>query len=91
MLKRLAAALSCTALALGGAVAIAPTAQASPQSCYYYVLEQYPGADEEVAERACRIGGEGGEKNVRACYFKLREDNVPAVVAHEACRRAARG
>ncbi|KOT91299.1 hypothetical protein ADK86_23275 [Streptomyces sp. NRRL F-5755] len=91
MLKRLAAALSCTALALGGAVAIAPTAQATPQSCYYYVLEQYPGADEEVAERACRIGGRGGTENFRACYFELRRDHVPAVVAGEACRRAARG
>ncbi|KAA6220934.1 hypothetical protein CP973_02080 [Streptomyces albofaciens JCM 4342] len=91
MLKRLAAALGCITLAFGGAVAIAPTAQATPQSCYYYVLEQYPGADEEVAERACRVGGQGGRENFRACYFELRKDHVPAVVAGEACRRAARG
>ncbi|WP_030662807.1 hypothetical protein [Streptomyces rimosus] len=91
MPKRLAATLSCLALALGGAAAIAPAAQATPQSCFYYVLEQRPGTDEDVAERACRIGGRGGPENFRACYAELRRDYVPAVVAGEACRRAARG
>ncbi|MFI0257535.1 hypothetical protein ACH4OW_00625 [Streptomyces sp. NPDC017056] len=90
MLKRLAAALGCLSLALGGAMAIAPTAQATPQACYYYVLEQHPGANEEVAERACRIGGKGGTEHFRACYAELRRDYVPALVAGEACRRAAR-
>ncbi|MEU7223827.1 hypothetical protein [Streptomyces chrestomyceticus] len=89
MPKRLAAALSCLALALGGAVAMAPAAQATPQACYYYVLEQHPGANEEVAERACRIGGKGGEENFRACYLDLRRDYVPPVVARDACRRAS--
>lgn len=88
MPKRLAAALSCLALALGGAVVMAPAAQATPQACYYYVLEQHPGANEEVAERACRIGGKGGEQNFRACYLELRRDYVPPVVARDACRRA---
>ncbi|MEV5599514.1 hypothetical protein [Streptomyces sp. NPDC052496] len=90
MPKRLAAALSCLTLALGGAVAMAPAAQATPQACYYYVLEQHPGADEEVTERACRIGGKGGTENFHACYAELRRDYVPAVVAGEACRRAPR-
>ncbi|OKI02575.1 hypothetical protein A6A06_16310 [Streptomyces sp. CB02923] len=90
MPKRLAAVLSCLALALGGAVAAAPAAQATPQACFFYVLEQHPGADEEVAERACRIGGKSGTENFRACYAELRQDYVPAVVAGEACRRAAR-
>ncbi len=38
---------------------MAPAAQATPQACYYYVLEQHPGANEEVAERACRPGPAG--------------------------------
>ncbi|WP_189302979.1 hypothetical protein [Streptomyces albospinus] len=89
LVPRLAAALSGLALALGGAVAAAPAAHATPQACFYGLLEQHPGADEEVAERACLRGAEGGHENLRACYFELRRDDVPAVIAYEACRRAA--
>jgi hypothetical protein len=89
MSKRLAAALGCLVLALGGAVAVAPAAQATPQACFHTVLEQHPGADPEVVERACLIGAEGGPEGVRACYTELRRDYVPAVIAFEACRRAA--
>ncbi|GGU75496.1 hypothetical protein GCM10010211_46760 [Streptomyces albospinus] len=42
-----------------------------------------------MAERACLRGAEGGHENLRACYFELRRDDVPAVIAYEACRRAA--
>ncbi|MER7988599.1 hypothetical protein ABTY53_23855 [Streptomyces noursei] len=86
---RLAAALSGLALALGGAVALAPAAHATPQACFYTVLEQHPEAHPEVVERACLLGAEGGPEGVRACYTELRRDYVPAVVAFEACRRAA--
>ncbi|MFD7668380.1 hypothetical protein [Streptomyces sp. NPDC059788] len=90
MSKRLATVLSCFALALGGAVTAAPAAQATPQACFYYVLEQHPQAATEVVERACRTGAKGGQESFRACYTELRRDYVPAVVAGEACRRAAR-
>ncbi len=87
---RLVAALSGLALALGGAVAVAPAAHASPQSCYYYVLEQHHAANPQVVQRACLTGAEGTEESRRACYFDLRRDYVPAQVAHEGCLRAAR-
>ncbi|BDM68856.1 hypothetical protein HEK616_23430 [Streptomyces nigrescens] len=89
LVPRLAAALSGLALALGGVVAVAPAAHATPQACFYTVLEQHPGANPEVVERACHLGAEGGPEAARACYFELRRDYVPAVVAFEACRRAA--
>lgn len=89
LVPRLAAALSGLALALGGVVAVAPVAHATPQACFYTVLEQHPEADPEVVEGACLLGAEGTPEAVRACYFELRRDFVPAVIAFEACRRAA--
>ncbi|MFD8549722.1 hypothetical protein [Streptomyces sp. NPDC059649] len=88
---RLAAALSGLALALGGVVAAAPAAHATPQACFYTVLEQHPGANPEVVERACLIGAGGTPEALRACYFELRRDYVPAMIAYEACRRAPEG
>ncbi|MER6305723.1 hypothetical protein [Streptomyces sp. NPDC001657] len=88
LVPRLAAALSGLALTLGGVVAVAPAAHATPQACFYHVLAQHPGADPEVVERACLTGAEGTPEAVRACYVELRQDYVPAVVAFEACRRA---
>ncbi|MFF5437849.1 hypothetical protein [Streptomyces achromogenes] len=85
---RLAAALSGLVLALGGAVAAAPAAHASPQACFYTVLEQHPQANPEVVERACLTGALGTEEAIRSCYTQLRRDYVPAVIAMEACRRA---
>ncbi|MFF2808751.1 hypothetical protein ACFVT2_16545 [Streptomyces sp. NPDC058000] len=86
---RLTAALSGLALALGGVVALAPAAHATPQACFYTVLEKHPEASPEVVEQACQLGAEGGQESFRACYFELRQDYVPATVAAEACRRAA--
>ncbi|MFE6689341.1 hypothetical protein ACFVFQ_23055 [Streptomyces sp. NPDC057743] len=91
LVPRLTAALSGLALALGGVVALAPAAHATPQTCFYTVLEQHPEANPEVVERACTnvaaaLGAPGG---LRACYTELRRDYVPAVLAFEACRRAA--
>jgi hypothetical protein len=85
---RLAAALSGLVLALGGAVAAAPAAHASPQSCFYTVLQQHPQANPEVVERACLTGAAGTEEAIRSCYTQLRREYVPAVIAFEACRRA---
>ncbi|PNE41198.1 hypothetical protein [Streptomyces noursei] len=89
LIPRLTAALSGLALALGGVVALAPAAHATPQACFYTILEQHPGANPEVAEGACLLGAEGGPAGVRACYAELRRDYVPAVIALGACRRAA--
>ncbi|MEU9121494.1 hypothetical protein AB0C96_16835 [Streptomyces sp. NPDC048506] len=88
LIPRLAAAVTGLALVLGGVVAAAPAADASPLGCFYHVLEQHPGADPELVEQACRSGEEGGPENFRMCYFQLRQEYVPAVVAAEACRRA---
>ncbi|MGG2464978.1 hypothetical protein ACO0M4_35365 [Streptomyces sp. RGM 3693] len=68
---------------------LAPAAHATPQACFYTVLEQHPEANPEVVERACLRGAEGGPEGVRACYVELRRDYVPAVIAYEACHRAA--
>ncbi|MFK0295657.1 hypothetical protein ACIQU6_35035 [Streptomyces sp. NPDC090442] len=89
LVPRLTAALSGLVLALGGVVALAPAAHASPQACYYAVLEQHPDADREVAERACLMVEEGAPESLHACYFELREGSVPAQIAYAACRRAA--
>ncbi|MFG3257296.1 hypothetical protein [Streptomyces sp. NPDC048172] len=89
MLKRLAVVLSGLALALGGAVTLAPAVQATPQGCFYHVLERHPGADTAVVERACLLGAEGSPEAVQACYFEMRKDYIPAQLAHEACRRAS--
>ncbi|MFH8336502.1 hypothetical protein [Streptomyces sp. AM6-12] len=89
MLKRLAAAVGGLALALSGAVAAAPAAHATPQGCVYQVLEQYPGANPAVVEHACLAAADGSPDGVRACYFELRRDYVPAQLALEACRRAS--
>ncbi|WP_258565238.1 hypothetical protein [Streptomyces sp. WELS2] len=88
VLVRLAAALSGLVLALGGAVAAAPAAHASPQACFCTVLERHPQADPEVAEHACLTGAPGTEEALRSCYGQLRRDHVPAVIAFGACRRA---
>ncbi|MFJ9618616.1 hypothetical protein [Streptomyces noursei] len=88
LIPRLTAALSGLVLALGGVVALAPAAHASPHACFSTVLEHHPVANEEVVERACLLGEEGGAESVRACYFELRQEYVPAVLAYEACRRA---
>ncbi|MGW2166853.1 hypothetical protein ACWCPE_23360 [Streptomyces nondiastaticus] len=85
---RLVAALSGLALALGGAVALAPAASATPQGCYYYVLENKPDADTAIVEDACLLGEPGGQVAFTACYTALRADSVPAAIAAEACRRA---
>nr|AUV64109.1 dihydroorotate dehydrogenase [Streptomyces citricolor] len=84
------AAVSCgLALALGGVVAVAPVADASPQRCFYYVLENVPDANPETVEAACKAGAPGGENAFLACYKLLRKDYVPAVIAANGCRRAA--
>ncbi|MFJ8623434.1 hypothetical protein ACIRD3_11390 [Kitasatospora sp. NPDC093550] len=88
LVRRVAAAGCTLALALGGVVALAPTASATPQGCYYYVMEKHPGADTLVVEDACTLGAAGGEEAFRACYRLLRDDYVPAVIAAEGCRRA---
>ncbi|MFJ5678121.1 hypothetical protein [Streptomyces sp. NPDC093097] len=88
LVPRLTAALSGLALALGGVVAIAPAAHASPQACYDTVLERHPQADPRVVEHACLTGARGTEDALRACYYELRADYVPAMIAYEACRRA---
>ncbi|MFB7636753.1 hypothetical protein ACFC0M_38215 [Streptomyces sp. NPDC056149] len=90
LVPRLAAALSGLALALGGVTALAPAAHASPQSCFYHVLQQNPSAIPELLERACLIGASGTPEGLRGCYAELRKDWVPAALAFEACRHAAR-
>ncbi|MYW03045.1 hypothetical protein [Streptomyces sp. SID3343] len=85
---RLAAVGGGIALALGGLVAVAPTADASAQDCYFYLLENHPGIDPAAAEGACVVSAEGGVVNRNACYGALREFYVPATIALEACRRA---
>ncbi|MFD5564901.1 hypothetical protein [Kitasatospora griseola] len=90
LVRRIAATGCPLALALGGVVAAAPTASASPVGCYYRVLEQVPDADHELVEDACKTGASGEEGAFKACYRILREDYVPAVIAAEACRDAAK-
>lgn len=85
---RLTAALSGLALALGGVVAAAPAVHATPQNCFYYVLEQHPDADPEVVERGCLLGAKGTKESHRACYTELRRAYVPAKIAFDGCRRA---
>ncbi|MFJ4092883.1 hypothetical protein ACIPYS_14980 [Kitasatospora sp. NPDC089913] len=77
------------ALALGGVVAPAPAAHATPPGCFYYVLEHAPDTDQQLIEEACLTGGPGGEAASRACYRKLRDDRVPTVIAADGCRMAA--
>ncbi|MQY15811.1 hypothetical protein SRB5_60020 [Streptomyces sp. RB5] len=93
MFKRVIAAAGGIALALagalGGAVATAPAASASPMSCFFRVLESNPEADLDLVEAACLVGSVGGPEAVHLCYSELRGLYVPAVVAMEACRAAA--
>ncbi|MFB7911943.1 hypothetical protein ACFC1T_36470 [Kitasatospora sp. NPDC056076] len=89
LVRRVAAAGCTLALALGGVVALAPAASATPQGCFYYVLENKPDADAQVAEDACLLGAAGGQQAFQSCYHLLREDYVPAVIAGNACRKAA--
>ncbi|MFE2412901.1 hypothetical protein ACFXDE_31640 [Kitasatospora sp. NPDC059408] len=89
LVRRIAAAATGLTLALGGVVALAPAASATAQGCFYYVLENKPDADAQIAEDACLIGAAGGQAAFQNCYHLLREDYVPAVIAGNACRRAA--
>ncbi|MGW4795005.1 hypothetical protein ACWEPC_21595 [Nonomuraea sp. NPDC004297] len=88
MIKHLVAAAGGLALALGGVAATAPAASATPQACFYHVLESHPGANERVVEHACRTAAAGTPESIRACYFELRKDYVPAEIALPACRRS---
>ncbi|MFD7641666.1 hypothetical protein ACFV4P_13530 [Kitasatospora sp. NPDC059795] len=78
------------ALALGGAVALAPAAGATPHTCFYRVLEAAPDVDTELVKDACELGSEGDEGGFRLCYRLLRDDYVPAAAAADACRSAVR-
>ncbi|MFF0414307.1 hypothetical protein ACFYUY_28185 [Kitasatospora sp. NPDC004745] len=89
--RRIVAASAGLTLALGGAVALAPAASATPQGCFYYVLENKPDADAQIAEDACLVGAAGGQTAFQQWYHLLRGDYVPAVLAGNACRRAAQG
>ncbi|WP_172383337.1 hypothetical protein [Streptomyces sp. MNP-20] len=89
MLKRLAAVVGGLALALGGAVAAAPAVNATPQGCFYQVLEQHPEVDADVVAHACLTAADGSSESVRACYAELRREFVPAQLALEACRRSS--
>ncbi|WP_229929140.1 hypothetical protein [Kitasatospora xanthocidica] len=89
LVRRVASVGCALALALGGAVALAPAASATPQGCFYYVLEHKPDADTQVTQDACEIGAAGGKEAFQSCYHLLREDYVPAVIAGNACRKAA--
>ncbi|MFJ8475661.1 hypothetical protein [Kitasatospora sp. NPDC094011] len=89
LVRRVAAAGCTLALALGGAVALAPAAHATPQGCFYYVLEKAPNTDQQLLQDACETGAPGTEEAFRACYRILRDDYVPAVIAANGCRRAA--
>ncbi len=86
---RLAAALGGLALALGGVVAAAPAAHATPQACYYHVLEKHPGVNPQLVADACLRAADGEEEHVHACYFELRRVYVPAMDAMGACRRSS--
>ncbi|SDT80568.1 hypothetical protein SAMN05216371_6374 [Streptomyces sp. TLI_053] len=79
---------STLALALGGVVAPAPAAHATPPGCFYYALEHAPDTDQQLIEEACATSGAGGEAASRACYRKLRDDRVPTVIAADGCRKA---
>ncbi|MER5354597.1 hypothetical protein ABT093_30235 [Kitasatospora sp. NPDC002551] len=85
---RITAVAGGLGLALGTGVALAPTASATAQGCYYHVLEDTPNAGKEIVQDACTIGAGGGEENFHTCYHLLRGDYVPAVTAADSCRRA---
>ncbi|MFI8931693.1 hypothetical protein ACIG3E_28965 [Streptomyces sp. NPDC053474] len=89
MLKRLAAVVGGLALALGGAVAVAPAVNATPQGCFYQVLEQHPDVDEDVVAHACLTAADGSSETIRACYHELRREYVPAQLALDACRSSS--
>ncbi len=89
MLKRLAAIVGGLALTHGGAVAVAPAVNATPQGCFYQVLEQHPEVNEDVVAHACLTAADGSPENIRACYQELRREYVPAQLALEACRRSS--
>ncbi|MEV6978813.1 hypothetical protein [Kitasatospora sp. NPDC093806] len=67
LVRRIAAATCGLTLALGGVVALAPAANATPQGCFYYVLEHKPDADAQVAEDACLIGSAGDQQAFQDC------------------------
>ncbi|WP_051830191.1 hypothetical protein [Streptomyces novaecaesareae] len=60
-----------------------------PRCCFSYVLENKPDADTQIVEDACLIGAAGGQEAFQSCYHLLRDDYVPAVIAGNACRKAA--
>lgn len=88
MIRRLAVAGCGAALALGGLTAVAPAASATPQSCFYYLLQNQPGVDLPTAEAACTAGGTGTDTAFSDCYAVLSSQYVPAVSAVEACLAA---
>jgi Tfp pilus assembly protein PilW len=67
-----------------------PASPATDASCYYTVLAHDPSANPTVVGQACVIGAEGGTQARHACYYQLRQDNVPALLALEACREASK-
>ncbi|MFJ4188765.1 hypothetical protein [Kitasatospora sp. NPDC089509] len=90
-LVRRAAAAGCTlALALGGAVALAPAAHALPGTCFADVMYHIKIRDGQAIERACRIGEAGTEEAIRECVSEMTRHDVGAELAAEACSLASK-
>ncbi|MEV7599062.1 hypothetical protein AB0O91_16930 [Kitasatospora sp. NPDC089797] len=88
-LVRRAAAAGCTlALALGGAVALAPAAHATPEACFAHVAYYTKVPDWQAVKDACRIGAAGTEEAFQECTGIMEHDYVSAGLAAEACRLA---
>ncbi|MFJ8475660.1 hypothetical protein [Kitasatospora sp. NPDC094011] len=88
LVRRIAAAGSTLALALGGTVALAPAAHATPDACFAHVAYNTKVPNWQAIRQACQIGAAGTEEAFRECAGIMERDHVSAALADEACRLA---
>ncbi|MEY9932546.1 hypothetical protein ABH926_007197 [Catenulispora sp. GP43] len=82
LVRRLVVATCVFAFSLGGAIFLAPVANATPQQCVAIAVAAAPNADRGRIIEGCH------SPNIRTCYTSLVVAGVEADDAYDACEAA---
>lgn len=84
LVRRLVVATCVFASSLGGAIVLAPVANATTQQCVAIAVRDNPNADRSLIIEGCASGRSDGWE----CYISLFEAGVGPVAAVNACDAA---